>query len=139
MKISKFLCFLFFILSIQSCKKSTVDTQLPFMVVLSPESGNVYTSSSKINVVATLHDYVELARYKIEIRWNEDAQNISPNPNIAPWFYFTEEQISGKNTSLSKAIDVPEDIRFGNYDLILSCFDKAGNEKSQIYVINIKD
>lgn len=122
---------------IQSCEKSDIDNQSPSIVVLQPNSGDPFSPGSNLTVVATFHDYIDLGKYNIEIKWNTDEQNISPDPTITPWDYFLEEPISGNNKAINKTINVPEDIRLGNYDLILSCFDKAGNTVSKTVIVNI--
>jgi hypothetical protein len=113
---------------IQSCKKSDSDTQAPSLVVLSPNSGDQFSSGSDITVIATFHDYIELGKYRLVIRWNTDAQNVSPNPEASSWEYLLEVPLSGKNEAINKKITVPENIRLGKYDMILYCLDKAGNE-----------
>ena len=133
----KLILLLFLASGIQSCKKTDTDTQAPSIVVLLPNTGDHFIPGSNLTVVATFHDYIELGSYRIVIRWNTDIQNISPNPAVAPWDYLLEEPISGNNNSINKIIDVPENIRMGDYDLIVTCFDKAGNEVSKTDTISI--
>lgn len=133
----KFILLLFLAPGLQSCKKSDTDTQSPSIVVLLPNTGDHFMPGSNLTVAATFQDYVELGTYRVAIRWNTDAQNVSPNPTAASWDYLMEEPITGNNKSINKLIDVPDNIRMGNYDLILTCIDKAGNEVSKTVTINI--
>jgi hypothetical protein len=133
----KLILLIFLTSDIQSCKKSDIDTQSPSIFVLLPATGDQFSTGSSVSVVATLHDYVELGKYRIEIRWNTDAQNISSNPNVAPWVFLLEEPLTGTNQAISKKITIPGNIRLGNYDVILYCLDKTGNEGSSIEIIKI--
>jgi hypothetical protein len=54
-----------------------------------------------------------------------------------PWDYLPEEPISENNKSINKIINVPLNIRLGDYDLIMYCFDKAGNKVSKTDIISI--
>ena len=122
---------------IQSCKKSHADTQSPSIVVLAPNAGQQFSSGSNLSVVATFHDYINLGNYRIVIRWNNVSQNISPNPQVAAWNFILEEPLSGNNSSINKSINVPLNIRLGEYEMILYCNDKAGNEVSKTNIIKI--
>lgn len=133
----KLIMLLFLASGIQSCKKSDTDNQSPSIVMLEPNSGDQFSSGSTLSVIATFHDYIELGKYRIVIRWNTDAQNISPNPETAAWDFLVEEPLSGNNKSINKIINVPANIKLGNYDLILYCIDKAGNEVSKTEIVKI--
>ena len=133
----KLILLLFLASGIQSCKKSDTDTQSPSIVMLEPNSGDQFSSGSTLSVIATFHDYIELDKYRIVIRWNTDVQNISPNPETAAWDFLVEEPLSGNNKSINKIIIVPANIKLGNYDLILYCIDKAGNEVSKTEIVKI--
>ncbi len=122
---------------IQSCKKSDTDTQPPSIFVMLPATGDQFSTGTSVSVVATLHDYVELGKYRIEIRWNTNAQNISSNPAVAPWVFLLEEPLSGNNQTINKKITIPGNIRLGNYDLTVYCTDKTGNESSGTEIIKI--
>ncbi len=133
----KLIILLFLTSGIQSCKKSDTDTQSPSIVMLEPNSGDQFSSGSTLSVIATFHDYIELGKYRIVIRWNTDVQNISPNPETTAWDFLVEEPLSGNNKSINKIINVPANIKLGNYDLILYCTDKAGNEVSKTEIVKI--
>ncbi len=133
----KLIMLLFLASGLQRCKKSDTDTQSPSIFIMLPATGDQFSTGSSVSVVATLHDYVELGKYRIEVRWNTNAQNISSNPNVAPWVFLLEGPLSGTNQTINKKITIPGNIRLGNYDLTVYCIDKTGNESSGTEIIRI--
>jgi hypothetical protein len=124
---------------ILGCKKSDKDTQLPSIVLLQPVNNDQFEPGKDFTIVATFQDYVELASYRISIRWDNKAQNISPNPESPAWEVNKEGTLSGKLEALNIKINVDENIRQGNYELIITCVDKTGNEASRVTIIRITD
>jgi hypothetical protein len=124
---------------ILGCKKSDEDTQLPSIVLLQPVNNDQFEPGKDFTIVATFQDYVELASYRISIRWDSKGQNISPNPESPAWEVNKEGTLSGKLEALNIKINVDENIRQGNYELIITCVDKAGNEASRVTIIRITD
>jgi hypothetical protein len=124
---------------ILGCKKSDKDTQLPSIVLLQPVNNDQFEPGKDFTIVATFQDYVELASYRISIRWENKGQNISPNPESPAWEVNKEGTLSGKLEARNVKINVDENIRQGNYELIITCVDKAGNEASRVTIIRITD
>ncbi len=135
----KILILLLLTTSILGCKKSDKDTQLPSIVLLQPGNNDQFAPGKHFTIVATFQDYVELASYRISIRWDSKGQNISPNPESPAWEVNKEGTLSGKLEARNVKINVDENIRQGNYELIITCKDKAGNEASRVTIISITD
>jgi hypothetical protein len=135
----KALIMLLLVISAFSCKKSDKDTQLPSIVLLQPVNNDQFEPGKDFTIVATFQDYVELASYRISISWENKGQNISPNPESPAWEVNKEGTLSGKLEALNIKINVDENIRQGNYELIITCVDKTGNEASRVTIIRITD
>ncbi len=121
-----------------ACEKE--DLTKPTIKINEPTEDKVITAGGKLHVDANLSDDVELKSYKINIHSAFDGhvhasklQKSVTHEDEGEAFSFLEtysDAAGKKDHHLHLDIEIPEDAAEGEYHLIISLIDKAGNESS---------
>lgn len=134
----------------QSCSPADPDTKAPSLLLSSGTTAygealvcgemapRVFSlkngESLKLELYAV--DNEALSQLKIDIHENHDCHG--HNKRTQDWYYQEIVDLDGNEARVSKSLDVPANVTAGNYHLILSVLDAAGNEASQqIYDISV--
>jgi len=83
-----------------------------------------------------LTDNEELSQYKIDIHDNFDCHD--HGKSLAPWSVLETVDVTGTEQTVNKTLEVPADVRAGNYHFDVKLLDAAGNEAATELEYSIK-
>jgi len=128
-------------LILSSCSDDDNDTQKPIIGITNPVKGAEVYIGEILTVTADLSDNEELSEYKIDIHYNGDGHSHSKATEATEFRYNKDFQDAKgkKSAKVEVKIDIPIDIKTGNYHLGIICFDKSGNENHQYIDIVITE
>ncbi len=151
-----FFLFGFLLAAATGCKKEQDTTAPTFEIVsLTPDATTALVcGASSDNVIPIiggnplainfrLTDDTELGQYKIDIHDDFDCHGHEGERTTMPdiWELVDVVDISGTDESVSRALDVPAEVRAGDYHFQISVLDAAGNinTNTPIYTLRIQN
>lgn len=127
----------------ESINITVIETSVPKSVgtICEHQEDNVLvvTSGETLSIQYKLHSGVGLAQYKIEVHNNFDCHG-HDNPPSLTWEVNKIVELSGKDTTLTDVITIPEDAKSGNYHYMIRLIDVLGNEAEFVeFNISVKN
>ena len=105
------------------------DDEAPVISVASPSNHGEYAPGDVISFKATFTDNEDLSQYKIDIH---EAGGHTHGKRESEWDYEVANNISGKSQTVELSIEIPAEAEHGEYDFLVECTDKEGNEASHV-------
>jgi len=120
--------------ALASCtKEETPDTQKPVITVTSPAGDHLDTAPGQtINLSALLTDNEELLNAKIDIHEAGDHGHRVSGTLGFEWAKVYV--ISGKEHTLTEAIEIPADAEIGEYHITFEATDRSGNAATPVVI-----
>ncbi len=127
------------LLALISCKKEEkeeFDKQKPSITMVKPSNGQMVKGNENLQIELKFTDNMNLSQYKLEIHPNFDGHSHGKTESemVTPWEWDTIVNISGKEHTAKFSIQVPKDVKAGNYHFTAMCTDEAGYEAPLKYV-----
>jgi hypothetical protein len=127
---------------LEGCKKP--DEEKPTLTLSEPENGQVFDSGTKIRISGVVKDNQELSQLKIDIHDAFDGHSHGKLTSEAVTFSIIKIiNLEGKEETFLEEIEIPINTLAGDYDIIVSVVDEAGNlsniEERNIVIRNSSD
>lgn len=122
-----------------ACKKEKMeelDKQKPSITMVKPTNGQIVKGNENLQIEVKFSDNMNLSQYKLEIHPNFDGHSHGKTESemVTAWEWDTIVNISGKEHTAKFSIQVPNDVKAGNYHFTAMCTDEAGYEAPLKYV-----
>ena len=133
-----YLFVLFLGFGITGCSDDEIDTEKPTMTVYSPGAEQVFRPGQNLNFIAEFSDNVGLNAFKIDIHYGGDHDHKKHEEEDEKWHYVHTAELSGRSEEVSMEIDIPGEIKTGEYHFMIFLTDVSGNESIAAITINIE-
>jgi hypothetical protein len=127
------------IVSFSSCSDD-VDTQNPVIKVNQPRDHDNFHTGDVIEFDAEFSDNQELSEMKIDIHYAGDGhthKSFRYNGEVE-WDWDTIIRLAGQFQHVQFSINIPDNAKHGEYDFLVFCTDKAGNESFVVLDFDIE-
>ncbi len=122
-----------------ACSSDEIDTEAPVILLHSPIDHQEFHPGGQIYFHADFSDNVGLSQFKIDIHFGEGHDHKSATSGENEWSYEYIGELEGQDQKVEMYIDIPLDALHGEYDLLVYCTDKAGNESFVFIEIDIEE